>query len=421
MRRFCIILFLFCLSIGDLAYGQAVRDSIKIHFRKGRAALEPSYEDNRAALKRIADSLAITYSDFIWELREIEVIGSASPEGGIELNKRLSERRANVLFDYLSRYGELPESSKNFIYLGRNWNGLLQLVRNDVNVPYREEVIELLEEVVNGIGDGEVANDNYIGRLMALRGGEPYRYMYKELFPELRTSHLILSYMRVLNLHRLAAPELQGVSVADSALDVSQIELQQVSSDFVAPYPFWMAVKTNMLYDVAMTPNLGVEFYLGSGFSLSANYQHAWWKNDNRAFYWRIYGADVVARWYFGRKAKLKPFSGHHVGIYGQALTYDFLLNGKGYMAGKEGGDIFDRALFSVGAEYGYSLPLARSWNIDFSLGAGYMWGKYYEYLPLDGCYVWQATKMRRWFGPTKAEVSLVWVINAEIAKGGRK
>lgn len=278
MKKNCVILFLFCLSIGDLAYGQAVRDSIKIHFRKGRSALDPSLDDNEAALDRIADSLAITYSDSIWQLREIEVIGSASPEGGIALNKRLSEKRANVLFDYLSKYGERPESAKNFVYLGRNWKGLLQLVQDDKNVPYRAEVIELLKDIISRCGEEELAADDNMARILSLRGGEPYRYMYQALFPELRTSQLILSYMRELNMHRLAAPELQGLSV-DSALDASQIELQPIPSDYVAPYPFWMAVKTNMLYDVAMIPNLGIEFYVGSGFSVLANYSHGWWKN----------------------------------------------------------------------------------------------------------------------------------------------
>ena len=266
----------------------------------------------------------------------------------------------------------------------------------------------------------ELLSDNNIGRLMNLKGGVPYRYMYRALFPKLRTSQLILSYVKVLNFHRLAAPELQGVSV-DSALDVSKIKLDSIPVDFVPSRPFYMAVKTNMLYDAAMTPNLGVEFYLGSGFSVLANYQHAWWKNDRKDFYWRIYGADVAARWWFGKESKFKPLSGHHLGLCAQVFTSDFLLNGKGYLTGEVGGNIFDRASWSVGAEYGYSLPIARRFNIDFSVGVGYMWGKYYEYIPIDDCYVWQATKMRRWFGPTKAEVSFVWLINANIAKGGRK
>lgn len=66
---------------------------------------------------------------------------------------------------------------------------------------------------------------------------------------------------------------------------------------------------------------------------------------------------------------------------------------------------------YVVGAEYGYSLPIARRWNIDFSIGAGYWGGIYHEYLPQDGEYVWQATKKRQWIGPTKAEISLVWLL----------
>ena len=39
------------------------------------------------------------------------------------------------------------------------------------------------------------------------------------------------------------------------------------------------------------------------------------------------------------------------------------------------------------------------------------MGGEYKEYLPQDGHYVWQSTKRRHWIGPTKAEISLVWLI----------
>ena len=74
--------------------------------------------------------------------------------------------------------------------------------------------------------------------------------------------------------------------------------------------------------------------------------------------------------------------------------------------------------------EYGYSLPIARRLNLDFALGVGYWGGKYYKYIPRDGHYVWQATRNRHWFGPTKAGVSLVWLIgrgNTNSTKGGAK
>lgn len=65
---------------------------------------------------------------------------------------------------------------------------------------------------------------------------------------------------------------------------------------------------------------------------------------------------------------------------------------------------------------------MAKRLNIDFTIGIGYLRGEYKEYKPIDGCYVWQATKMRNWIGPTKAEISLVWLIghkNCNEKKGG--
>ena len=125
----------------------------------------------------------------------------------------------------------------------------------------------------------------------------------------------------------------------------------------------------------------------------------------------RITAGDVSLRKYFGAMAAEKPLQGHHIGINAQMLTYDIEFGGKGYMGGKPGGTLWDRMNYTVGAEYGYSMPVARRLNIDFSLAAGYMGGRYYEYTPLDGHYVWQATKNRKWIGPTKVEVSLVWLL----------
>lgn len=62
-------------------------------------------------------------------------------------------------------------------------------------------------------------------------------------------------------------------------------------------------------------------------------------------------------------------------------------------MGGEPGGMLWDKTNYAAGVEYGYSLPIANRLNIDFTLGVGYWGGKYYEYVPLDSHYVWQATK----------------------------
>ena len=151
--------------------------------------------------------------------------------------------------------------------------------------------------------------------------------------------------------------------------------------------------------------------YLGKQWSVAANWMYGWWKADRRHWYWRAYGGDIAIRKWWGKAAGEKPLTGHHIGIYGQIFTYDFETGGRGYMGGKPGGTLWDKMNYIVGAEYGYSLPIARRLNIDFTIGAGYWGGIYHEYKPEADYYVWQSTKERRWIGPTKAEISLVWLI----------
>ena len=191
----------------------------------------------------------------------------------------------------------------------------------------------------------------------------------------------------------------------------------KIDSTFAKQYP--VAIKSNLLEDFATIPNLGIEISLRKQWSIGLNGMGAWWKSDRRHRYWRIYGGNIYARKYFGKKAEQRTFTGHHLGLYAQALTYDFEWGGRGYMGGIPGGNIFDKMNYGVGLEYGYSLPVARRLNFDFSLGIGYLGGEYREYTPIEDHYVWQYTKKRNWFGPTKAEISLVLLLGKD-KKGGK-
>ena len=167
-----------------------------------------------------------------------------------------------------------------------------------------------------------------------------------------------------------------------------------------------MALRTNLLYDAALTPNIGLEVALGDHFSLAADWFYTWISFDQRHFYWQTYGGYLTFRYYFGKANAEQRLTGHHVGIYGTALTYDVEFGGIGYQAAKFG--------FGGGVEYGYSLNVARNLTIDFNVGVGYQGGEYKRYMPTDdgtGHYVWLSTHKRNWIGPTKAEISLKWLI----------
>ena len=164
-----------------------------------------------------------------------------------------------------------------------------------------------------------------------------------------------------------------------------------------------LALRTNLLYDVAIVPNIGIEYFFDSRWSLAANVMYIWLKNDSAHWYWRLFSADMEGRyWFNGENCRIH--TGHHLGLYGAFYRYDFEFGGPGWM-----GD----ANYGGGISYGYALPLSRRCDnrltLDFNLGLGYLGGTHKEYIPDDGCYVWQRTMRHRFFGPTKLEATLVW------------
>lgn len=178
------------------------------------------------------------------------------------------------------------------------------------------------------------------------------------------------------------------------------------------------AISTNMLYDCLLVPNIGIRMAASDRFTLGADWM-ATWLNDSKHHYYRIYGGDFDLRYRIGGDdSPLNPFSGHHVGLYASMVYYDLQrgVSHRGVMSAKYN--------YAVGVSYTYSLPVARHFNIDFSLGIGYMWGKFKRHTPIDDHDVWLSTHRRSWFGPTRAEISLVWILGNGVyneKKGGSR
>lgn len=418
-----IILLLLLLLLGH-ARGQesGIRrgtDSVRVHFRQGESFLDPSFRGNGDRLEAFALRLGALLSDTACRVRGIRMVSGASPEGSTALNKTLSEQRAGWFGRYINERfpgRDIPVLSSA---PGIDWEGLILLTESDPGVPFRAEALDILRHTPEWITQGGVVTDGRKRRLALLGGGRTWRYMEGRFFPELRSSMLKLCYECV-------CPEEQ----ADTAATVRTGQMEAARTDtpvvrrtdtvrLVMPAtrgrrPFYMAVKTNLLYDALVIPNLGLEFSLGRGWSVAGNWMYTWFKNDRRHRYHRIYGGDLEVRRQFGTKEGNSPLTGHHAGLYGQILTYDLEWGGKGYLG--------DRWSYGAGISYGYSAPIGRRLNLDFTLGVGYLGGEYYEYVPQDGLYLWRATKKRHWFGPTKAEISLVWLIghgNTNGKKGG--
>ncbi len=414
-----LILFVFLVSGYIYVSGQE-RYETYIKFRVNRSTLDERLGDNAARLSEIVAYLQKADSDSVLRFVEISFCGSASPEGPLTLNRNLSEWRRKAFEDYLR--GKVPFTLRDSIVtrcdgVVSDWELLTGLVENS-DMPHKDEVIDVIRSVPELTYDSQGRPvESRKKRLMELHQGRTWKYMLRHFFPQMRYARLVLETV---------LPKAEIVEPVESEMTV--MPFIDADSGVFAPPNFvpaldmkrrhgviW-AIKTNLLYDALTLPNLGVELRLDNRWTVSADWMYGWWNNNfSRHYFLRAYGGELSLRRWLGRRDVMKPFTGHHIGIYGQVFTYDFRKGNHGYMGGKPKGTLWDKMSYAVGAEYGYSVSLCRRLNLDMSLGVGYMSGIIHDYTPMDGCKVWQRTRIRRWFGPTKAEISLVYVIG----KGG--
>ena len=170
---------------------------------------------------------------------------------------------------------------------------------------------------------------------------------------------------------------------------------------------FYFALKNNLLYDAVLLPNLTAEAYLGKQFSLAIEGNWSWWtfkKPVKSKSFYRIQSLGAEFRYWFKSPY---PLQGHAVGVYSMVGDYDIRLftkneNSKGSLS---------YGSWSAGFSYAYSMPLVDRVGLEFGLAVGYLGGKYYDY---NYCIMherWeqQAKYNRRYIGPTRVGVSVVW------------
>ena len=362
-----------------------------ILYKIEKSNIDTTFYDNKTELYRLDSDIKKILSLKDVSLDSLVVISSASPDGDSLYNFRLSERRGQSIDRFISTQN--PDFDKNILFkfpVGENWEAFRDIALTDVQMPMRNELIEIIDNGSMTVA----AKEKWLRNNRTL-----YRYVMRNHIHKLRSAYVHLNY----TCRYMAFPSLSEGGLAVDMDRPQHIYVPQPETPerkFSLP-PF--GIKTNTLYDVALVPNIGVEFFFNRRWSVSANWMFAWWKSDKRSWYWRVYGGELEGRWWFGKNGYGDNFTGHHLGLYAQAGTFDFEAGG--------GGQMVDKWSFGGGVSYGYSLPLTKRLNMDFSIGLGYFRADFKEYLPIGGHYVWQQTTRRNWIGPTKAEVSLVWII----------
>ena len=356
-KKLALVSMCLCFNVFFLR-AQASCDTLyaRIFYRLNDTRIDPSYLGNEVTLRNI-DSLLTPGAGF--EVTALQIVGHSSPEGTLEINRRLSRERGKTLYNYIAtRYPQLVNH--------------LQLTEPE---------------------DPESAPENE--------------------YPYLRTSLLRVCYVpaRI----RLA----QAVYPSPQLLPGNEIPLPDITAPVVKVAPAipadtlikntFFAVKTNLLFDALTALNVELEVPIANRYSVMVEDVFPWWETGNK-YCFQMWEMGVEARYWFKPWEKIgtEKLRGWFAGFYGMSSIYDFQLDRSLNYQGE---------YWSAGISGGYAMPIGRRKrvNLEFSLGLGYLSTQYRHYLPTlsydklirdrnhDG-------KASYW-GPTKAKVSLVFPI----------
>ena len=405
---------LLLLGLGEWSFAQdGCRDTLRldVFFPQGSTEIDPDFRDNGVRMRAFRDLLRERLREGC-TLGTVLLRGSASPEGASSENKTIASLRAHALDAWLA---ETPGLRPELYYheVGEDWEGLARIVRT-LDTPWRDAALDLIGPV-----PGRVQED----RLRRLDGGEAWRWLDANVFPELRSAGV-----SVVCIDNRPAPR-DTVIVMQNVRDTVYVEVELPAPlELIPAGPEFtgrrmlFALRTNVLAIPFM--NLGVEVPLGRRWSVGADVYYPWLGRPGHAGGVDMTGvcneltaADVEVRYWFPRKDMQggQRLLGHSIGLYGAAGYYDFERDWSGHQG----------EFFNVGLDYLYAAPIFRGrMHLEAELGLGYIWSTarpYDCFEPGGNIYHRKGvTQNTTWVGPTRVQLSLVFPIYTR-RKGGER
>ena len=418
----------------------------EVFFRFDKTDIDLEYLNNKVNLATLRHYLGVSH-----RVDSITIYSYASPEGRQKHNQWLSEERAKSTKQFLLSHS--PDSSIlnagmiRICPLSENWPGLIREVEKRYFRQDRERVLRILN-------NKNISDDTRKWRLGRLDKGYTWSFLRRIYMPELRVATWVCVYGDIAMpfevnevpsslIHRpsqtmvisdaaIAKAASDDASAQQNAADSTQMSgkkrqgLQKWTPEQLDPSQRTiLALKTNLLLDAVTALNYSIEVPINEHFSLQYFQTTPWWNNKKNNFCLQFLSFGGEARWWFlprtrAAKPNLKQrdaLVGHFLGAYGWGGNGDLQL-------GRKICQQFD--FWSTGLTYGYAMPVSKHLNMEFTLSVGYANINYQHYIPTDdfGLLVRDpelAGKLH-YFGPTKAEISLVIPIRAKTnKKGGNK
>ena len=161
-----------------------MRDTAEVTKADIMFQIQQSNVRNNKDVRALNAAAAATAKDKTRSVQSIEVISTASPDGGVELNEKLANARQKNTVNFLKtqRNNRAAIDAK---YIAQDWEGFQQLV-NESNIQDKELILSVL-----GTYQDPAEREAQIKNLSAA-----YTELAKDILPKLRRSQLALTVIK---------------------------------------------------------------------------------------------------------------------------------------------------------------------------------------------------------------------------------
>jgi len=166
--------------------------------------------------------------------------------------------------------------------------------------------------------------------------------------------------------------------------------------------PSSIALKTNLLYAATLTPNLALEVGLGKKTTLELGGGYNFYDPDDKAK-WKHWLVQPEFRYWFCER-----FNGSFLGVHALGGEYNFAKINLPFSVFDDLKDHrYEGYFYGGGITFGYQWILTKRWNVELSVGAGYVRVHYDKYNCVS-CGSSIENGVKNYWGPTKASVSFL-------------
>lgn len=370
-KRICWLVFFMMSDIAAMAQAYSDSLSVTVYYPCGSSSII-YYKSNIHALDRFIHQVDSVGQRYIIKPVTLSIVSSASPEGGIMINRKLSRSRGRSVLDYLNTHSETFRSISSLVSCHT-------------------------EELTTNHLLGMSPKDRY----PAMRYARVTLHLAGEDKDSLITS---------------SQPDIDSISSGDSGTPSTQVEIPAESATKpetlpdtpggkASPCRPCLFLKTNILYDMLTFVNASVEIPLTKNITAEATLVYPWWRSTSRHKTIQMRYVAVTPRYYFNNadRSYTSLFAGLTVG----GGKYDLQWTRRGVQG----------SMWHVSPVIGYSHHISKRWKMEYSASVGFVHTKYQKYTQTSDTpygeikvkdYPW-VSKVLNTVLPTSLNVSIVY------------